>query len=137
MSALHKDIAIDAPATEVWDAIRDVGRPHERITPGVLTDASFDGTTRTVTFADGFVATERIVDVDDDRRRLAYAVVGGPFEHHHATMQVVENGPDASRVVWITDLLPAEMVPVVSVLVDAGSDAMQRTLGVARPTLEN
>ena len=60
---------------------------------------------------------------------MAYAVVDGPFEHHHASMQVVEDGPNASRIVWITDLLPAEIVPMVSELVDAGSRAMQTTLG--------
>ncbi len=129
MSSLHKHITINAPAAEVWDAIRDVGRPHERITPGVLTHTTFDGTIRKVTFADGSVVTERIVDVDDDRRRVAYAVLGGPFEHHHASMQVLEDGPETSRVVWVTDLLPSDVVPRVAALVDAGSEAMQRTLG--------
>ena len=79
MSTIHRHIHIHAPADIVWDALRDVGRPHERLTPGVLVDASFDGQTRTVTFADGFVARERIVDVDDDEMRVAYAVVDGPF----------------------------------------------------------
>ena len=40
MSSLHKEVTINAPADEVWDAVRDVGRPHERITPGVLTGAA-------------------------------------------------------------------------------------------------
>ena len=41
--------------------------------------------TRVVTFANGLVVHERIVDVDDDARRLAYTVLDGPFTHHHAT----------------------------------------------------
>ena len=129
MSSLHKDITINAPAAEVWDAVRDVGRPHERITPGVLTDAAFDGSIRTVTFANGLVARERIVDIDEQNRRVAYAVIDGPFEHHHASMQVIEDGPSVSHIIWITDMLPAEIVPMFSELVDAGSQAMQSTLG--------
>ena len=129
MSSLHKDITIHAPAADVWEAVRDVGRPHERITPGVLTDSTFDGEVRTVTFANGFVVRERIVAIDEQRRRVAYSVIDGPFEHHHASMQVVEDGPNASRIVWITDLLPEEVVPMVAELVDAGSSAMQATLG--------
>lgn len=129
MSSLRKDITVNAPAAEVWDAVRDVGRPHERITPGVLTDVVLDGNIRTVTFANGLVARERIVDIDEQNRRVAYAGIDGPFEHHHASMQVVDDGPNASRIVWITDLLPAEIGPIVAELVEAGSIAMQMTLG--------
>ena len=43
MTSLRQDIAIAAPAEKVWDAVRDVGHPHLRLTPGVLTDAVFDG----------------------------------------------------------------------------------------------
>lgn len=129
MSTLHEDIHISAPAAEVWAAVRDVGRPHERITPGVLVDASFDGSVRTVTFSDGFVARERIVDVDDEEMRVAYAVIDGPFEHHHASMQVIDHRDGTSSIVWRTDLLPPELVPVVAPLVEAGAVAMQHTLG--------
>jgi hypothetical protein len=129
MSTLHEDIRIQAPAAEVWDAVRDVGRPHERITPGVLVDASFDGSIRTVTFADGFTARERIVDVDEEEMRVAYAVVDGPFEHHHASMQVIDHGDGTSSIAWRTDMLPPELVSVVEPLVEGGAAAMRHTLG--------
>ena len=128
MASLHTEILIDAPADHVWDALRDVGHPHERITPGVLTDATFDGQIRTVTFAGGLVARERIIDVDDERMRVAYAVVDGPFEHHHASMRVVPNGDGTSTVIWTTDVLPDELVPVIEPLVEAGALAMQDAL---------
>lgn len=129
MACIHKDISLAADAATVWDAVRDVGRVHERLCPGVLTDAQLDGDARVVTFANGFVARELIVDLDDDARRFAYAVVDGPFTHHHATMQVVA-GPSGSgsRLTWITDLLPDEVAPMVAGLVDQGAAAMQRTL---------
>jgi hypothetical protein len=127
MATIHKDIHLPADADTVWDAVRDVGRVHERLCPGVLTDAHLDGDARVVTFADGFVARELIVDVDDDTRRLAYAVVDGPFTHHHASMRVTAEPDGSSRLTWITDLLPDELEPVVSALVDQGAAAMQDT----------
>jgi len=88
MASIHREIHIDAPATEVWDAVRDVGAPHKRLAPGFLTDTRLEGDARIVTFANGLVARELIVDVDDTTRRLAWAVVGGRLTHHNASMQV-------------------------------------------------
>lgn len=132
MASIHKDISLAADAATVWDAVRDVARVHERLCPGVLTDAHLDGDARVVTFADGFVARELIVALDDEARRFAYAVVDGPFTHHHATMQVVPEPGGGSRLTWITDLLPEELVPMVAGLVDQGAAAMERTLGTRR-----
>ncbi|HKO25456.1 MAG TPA: hypothetical protein VJY65_12060 [Chloroflexota bacterium] len=41
-----------------------------------------------------------IVDVDDETRRLAYAVVKGrlPLVHHHASFQVFAEGESRSRL---------------------------------------
>ena len=128
MTSLQRDIAIAAQPDHVWDALRDVGRPHDRAFPGVLVDSTFDGEVRTVTFADGFVARERIVDVDDEAMRVAYTVIDGPFSHHHASMQVHPTADGGSRVVWTTDLLPDELGPIVEGLVDAGARAMQDAL---------
>ncbi len=129
MASIRRDIPIDAQADTVWDAVRDVGACHTRLTPGVLTDARLDGDTREVTFAAGLTVHELIVDIDDDARRVAYSVLDGPFTHHHASMQVVPNDSGASRIVWITDLLPDDAVALVAPLMDEGADAMRRTLG--------
>ena len=51
------------------------------------TPASFGPVT--VTFANGMVVRERIVDIDQQRRRLCYAVLGDMFEHHSASMQIL------------------------------------------------
>jgi hypothetical protein len=127
MASIHKDIHLAADVDTVWAAVRDVGQVHERLCPGVVTDAHLDGDARVVTFADGFVARELIVDLDDDARRFAYAVVDGPFTHHHASMHVTAEPGGGSRLTWITDLLPEEIVPVIAGLVDQGAAAMQRT----------
>jgi hypothetical protein len=128
MASIHKEIVIDAPAGDVWDAVRDVGAPHRRLTPGVLTDARLDGDASIVTFANGLVARESIVSIDDERRRVAYAAAGGRLTHHNASMQVFEAGLQRSRLVWITDLLPDAMAAPIGELIELGAAAMQRTL---------
>ena len=128
MASIHKEIILDAPANAVWEAVRDVGAVHRRLVPGVLTDARLDGDARVVTFANGLVARELIVSLDDERRRLAYAAVGGRASHHHASMQVFDEGERRSRLVWITDVLPDALAGPIGELVEQGAKAMQRTL---------
>jgi hypothetical protein len=128
MASIHREILIDANAEDVWAAIRDVGAIHERLAPGFVTDTRLDSDTRIVTFANGYVARELIVDIDDDARRLAYASVGGRLKHHHASMQVFSDGNGRSRVVWTTDVLPHELSVDVAAMVDEGAITMKRTL---------
>jgi hypothetical protein len=109
--------------------VRDVGAIHERLVPGLVADTELEEGARVVTFANGLVARERIVDLDDRARRVAYAVVDGPFTHHHASMQVAAEPSGGSTLTWITDLLPDDLAPMVSELVDAGAAAMMATLG--------
>ena len=129
MTTIRKDIHLAADVDTVWDALRDVGNVHERLCPGVLTDAQLDGDARVVTFANGFVARELIVDIDDDTHRVAYAVVDGPFLHHHASMEVAVEPDGGSRIIWVTDLLPDDLAPMVDGLVQQGAAAMQGVLG--------
>jgi carbon monoxide dehydrogenase subunit G len=131
MASIHREIHIDAPAAGVWDAVRGVGAPHKRLAPGFLTDARLEGDARSVTFANGLVARELIVDVDDAARRLAWAVVGGRLTHHNASMQVFADGDGRSRVVWIADLLPHELGGYVAGLIEQGLSVMQQTLAKA------
>lgn len=128
MACVRKEIVIEAPAAKVWDAVRDVGQVHRRLVPGVLTDARLEDGARVVSFANGLVVRELIIDVDDAQRRLAYAAVGGRTSFHHATMQVFDEGPGACRLAWITDLLPDAMAAPVAALVEQGAQAMKRTL---------
>src|SRR5262245_34661973 len=128
MSTLHREILIDAPAAAVWDAVRDVGRPDVRLAPGFVTDATFDGHVRTITFKGGHVAREHIVTVDEERQRVAYAILDGTFEHYHGTMQVVPAEDESCRLDWTIDLRPEEAAPVVAALFEEGVSTMQRTL---------
>jgi hypothetical protein len=128
MASIHKDFPIDAPAHEVWDALRDFGALHTRLAPGFVTDCKHEGDVRIVTFANGTTARELLVDCDDERRRLVYAVVSERVTQHSASAQVIPEGEARCRFVWITDVLPHDIAPYVSAQMDAGVAAMQKAL---------
>ena len=129
MASIRKQIAIEASPERVWDAVRDVGAVHERLAPGFVVDTRLEAGARVVTFANGLVARELIVDVDDEARRLAWAVVGSPrLTHHNASMQVFDDGDRGSRVVWIADLLPNEIGGTIAAMIEEGLGAMKKTL---------
>ena len=127
MASIRKEVLVDAPAGFAWEAIRDVGAIHTRLAQGFVLDTRLEGDTRLVTFAGGMVARERIVDVDDNARRLAYSVVEGRPTHHNASIQIFADG-DRSRVVWIADLLPHDLAGPVGGMMEQGCAAMKRTL---------
>ena len=128
MASVRKEVSIGISAEKVWTALRDVGALHTRLAVGFVTDCSLDGDARVVTFANGMVARELIVDVNDADRRLAYAAVGGRLSHHSASAQVFPDGEGRSRVVWIADLLPNELAPAIDSMMEQGSSAMKKTL---------
>jgi hypothetical protein len=128
MASICKEVVVDAPAAFIWEAIRDVGAIHTRLARGFVTDTRLEGDSRLVTFGNGAVARERIIDVDDRRRRLAYSIVDGRPTYHHASFQVYADGDHRSRVVWIADLLPDDLAGVVGGMMEQGCAAMKRTL---------
>jgi carbon monoxide dehydrogenase subunit G len=128
MATIRKEFVIDAAPEKVWDAMRDVGALHTRLVPGFVTDCKLDGSARIVTFGNGIVAREVIVDVDDQARRIVWSATGERLSHHNASSQVFpESGK--TKVVWIADLLPHEMKAAISGMIDAGAGAMQKALG--------
>jgi hypothetical protein len=88
MSSIWWEETIAVPAEIAWASLRRVDRAHELFSP-VLVDGTISGEIRTVTFANGLVVRERIVDVDEARQRICYTVLDGVFEHHSASMQIV------------------------------------------------
>ncbi|MHC4040356.1 SRPBCC family protein [Bradyrhizobium sp. 23AC] len=109
MASIHNDISINAPARDVWDAVRDFGALHERLAPGFVTACTLDGDARIVTFANGSVAREVLVDCNDARQRLVYAINNERLQHYSASVQVIADGERRSRLVWIIDMLPNEL----------------------------
>jgi carbon monoxide dehydrogenase subunit G len=128
MACIRKEIVIEAAPETVWAAVRDVGAVHRRLAPGFVTDVRLEGEARLVTFVNGITVRELIVDIDDDARRLAYAIVGGRPTHHNASMQVVDDGAGRSRLIWITDLLPNAVVEAFQPMIEQGAAVIRRTL---------
>ncbi len=130
MASIRREVSVEAGPVMVWDAIRDVGAVHERLAPGFVVDTRLEEGARVVTFGNGVVARELIVDVDDEARRLVWAVVGGRMTHHNASLQVFADGEGRSRVVWIADLLPNELAGYISGLIEQGMAVMKKTLEI-------
>src|SRR6202048_519702 len=129
MASIHKDMAIDAHPSDVWAAVRDFGAVHQRLVPGFVRDARLDGDARIVTFANGTVARELLVDCDDARRRLVYAGISERVKQHSASVQVLADGDACSRLIWIVDVLPNEMASYIDGQMDQAALAMQKALG--------
>ena len=127
MASLHKEILIDVEPEDAWAAIRDFGAV-QRLVPGLVIDCHLEGDARVVTFADGRVARELLVDIDDKSRRLVYAEPGGRFITRSASVQVFADDANGSRVVWIVDVLPNEFAGLIDANMDKGAAAMKRTL---------
>jgi Polyketide cyclase / dehydrase and lipid transport len=130
MASIRKEIVIGANAERVWDALRDWGALHVRLVPGFATDLRLDGEDRIVTFFNGNVLRERLVDRDEDARRLVWSIADPPYTHHNASAQVFADGADHSLFVWIADLLPHELAGRTAPL-------MEQALGVIKRTLES
>jgi hypothetical protein len=125
MASIHKDISLDARPEDVWAAVRDFGAVHQRLVPGFVLDTKLDGDARIVSFANGTVARELLVDCDDARQRLVYAVVGERVKQHSASVQVFADGDARCQLVWIVDVLPNEIAPYMNAQMDQAALAMQ------------
>jgi hypothetical protein len=131
MASIIREILVDAEPADVWGALRDFGGVQERLVPGFVVDTVLDGPdSRVLTFFNGVVVREVLVGVDDEAQRIAYTVVDGPLPttHHHASAQVVADGPGRSRFVWITDVLPEHAGPAIGELMDRGIGVIKQTL---------
>ncbi|HAO42258.1 MAG TPA: SRPBCC family protein [Afipia sp.] len=128
MASIQKEFAIALSAHDVWDAVRDFGAVHTRLAPGFVTDAVMDGDSRLVTFSNGTSAREILVDCDDAKRRLVYAIVSERIRQHSASVQIYEDGDRCSKFVWTVDVLPNEIAPYISGQMDMSIAAMKKRL---------
>jgi Polyketide cyclase / dehydrase and lipid transport len=133
MASIRREIVIDASPDRVWDALRDWGALHVRLVPGFATDARLEGEDRIVTFFNGNVLRERLVDLDDDARRVVWSIADPPYIHHNASAQVFADGADRSLFVWIADFLPHELAARAAPLMEQALGVIKRTLESERP----
>lgn len=139
MASIYKETVLDCPLAAAWDALKDFGALHTGLAPGFVTNCHVEEEgVRTVTFANGSKARERLVAIDEAHHRMAYTVIGGKATHHNASAQLVAQGLGRTRFIWIADVLPDSFAGYIGAMMDEGLAAMQRTLASAvamRPTL--
>lgn len=128
MASVRKEIEIAASAAQVWDALRDFNAVHTRVAPGFVVDLKIEPGARIVTFANGSVARELLVDCDDAHHRLVYNIPSERMTAHMASVQVFAEGEKKSRVIWITDVLPHEMGAYIDSQMSIAVPIMQKTL---------
>jgi len=128
MATIRKELHLELPAERVWDAVRDIGALHTRLVPGFVVDTRLEPGARVVTFGNGMVVRELIIDRDDAARRLAWSARSGRLTHHNASVQVFADGDHRSRLVWIADLLPDELAGDIRAMIEQATTIMKKTL---------
>jgi carbon monoxide dehydrogenase subunit G len=130
MASICKEFIVRAAPDKVWDALRDFGAVDRRLAAGFVTGSTLeeDGAVRAITFANGMQVRERLVAIDEARRRVVYTAQGGRASHHNASAQVLDAGDGTTRFVWVTDMLPDAMATAVEQMMDAGVRAMTACL---------
>ncbi len=129
MASIRREVILNAPMHRVWEALRDVGALHTLLAPGFVTHTKVEDGARIVTFSNGMIVRELIVDIDESQQRVCWAAVGTPMTHHNASFQLFDEGGECTRGVWIADLLPHEAAPAVSAMIEQGLLAMKHAFG--------
>jgi hypothetical protein len=130
VSSVTVDIPVEASAAFTWDVVRDIYAVDTRLIPGFAVTVEQGPDSRVVTFANGMRATERIVELDDDARRLQYQVTDSPATHHLGT-QVVREDDAGVHLVWTTEFAPASLLDLTAANMRAAAELMKTTIDTA------
>jgi hypothetical protein len=128
VATIRKERTIGVSPEEAWAVLADWGAPHERLVPGFVVATELDGEDRLVTFFNGAVARERLIERSEEERRLVWSIVDGPYAHHNGAAQVHANEDGTTRFVWIADLLPNEMAEITGELMEQGIETVKQSL---------
>lgn len=130
MASVIREIVIEAAADAVWSVVGDFVDGPMRMSAGAFVGCRMDGPDiRTLTFADGTAASERLVARDDQARRIVWGWVGDErVEHDNTSMQVFAEGETRSRLVWIHDTLPDELTGWLGTAMDQLAPVFQQAL---------
>jgi carbon monoxide dehydrogenase subunit G len=127
-ATIRKEIHINAESAAVWDAVRDFDNLDKRLVPGFVVKVQAEDGRRYVTFATGSKARELLVSVDNNLRRLVYAIADGSFKTYSASVQVFPEGKHGCLLVWIIDLLPNSFESYIKAQIDSAAMIMKDTL---------
>jgi len=128
MATLQKRWVVDAPATRVWAAFADFGAVHTRVAPGFVLQCTREGDVRTVQFLNGTSAKEQLITLDDQARRLVYAVSSERVKHYNAVIEVHGEANQRSAVSWTIDFFPHDLAFYLDTQMTAAVKVMQTAL---------
>ena len=135
MASIVREIIINATPETVWAVHGDFANGPLKGVPGVFTACEVDESgVRTLTFADGTVAKERLIARDEQARRIVWGWVGDEVVHDNTSMQVFAEGEGQSRLVWIHDTLPDKLAGWLASAMDQIAPVMQRALEHSQDT---
>jgi len=127
MASLRSTARISRPAEEVWEVVSDAAGISAWF-PGIEHATAGDGT-RSCTLAGGQRLEEDVVNVDDSLRRFQYTITGGmPVEQHLGTVDVLEDGPGQSLVVYSTEITPDSLADLMSPSIEGGVQGLKAHL---------
>lgn len=127
MASLRTHVRIERPAEEVWKVVSDAGSISDWF-PSIERSTAESGR-RSCTLQGGAELEEDIVNVDGQLRRFQYRITAGvPAEHHLGTVDVLEDGPDRSLVVYSTEIAPDALADVMGPAVEQGVRGLKEHL---------
>ena len=115
VGSVRCEVRIACPAAAAWVRIADAGTISDWF-PG-MSDSWMAGDTweRHIVMGTGVEVVEDVVNVDGVQRRLQYRIRPNFLIHQHlATVDVLEDGPDACFVVYATEMTPRPFALAIS-----------------------
>ena len=112
MASLFYRAPLSVTAEVAWDFLDRYTRGEVHVFSSCIAERSEDDY-RVVTITDGSDVWEQNITVDPERMRAVYRVPGlAGSEYHHAEMRIEVDG-GAPHLVWVTDVLPHELVELL------------------------
>ncbi len=103
--------AINAPADEVWQSVRDFGGfdTYSPLVARCTLDGEGVGAIRTVYGRDGDQMREQLLRLDDAARTLSYTIIDAdtPWRQYLSTMRVCDDGEGRTTLEWSGTCDPA------------------------------
>ncbi|MBA3743584.1 SRPBCC family protein [Sporichthya sp.] len=124
MASVRVHIRIAAPADLVWKVVSDAGQVADWFP--ALARSSAEGNLRSVQLHNGPVISEEIVTNDQVLRRFQHAIRSGlPLDSHLATIDVLDDGPNA-LVIYGADVTPPEAASMMAGILAEAVDGLKR-----------
>jgi mxaD protein len=126
MASAEVRVTIDRSPDDVWALVGDFGGIAGWM-PGVES-CEVDGDVRNLSLM-GMAIAERLIERDEDDRRLTYSIAEAPMplDHHVAVVAVTGDG-DASTVTWSVEVTPDEMLELMTGAYQGALDAAKAKL---------